>query len=741
MFIGKLVEGIQQVAAELGQAAIWVSGFSALWAIGALSIGLFLKKFNIVKSGRNAVIAIFVLISIATGALIFGFVTDDFSMRYVVEVSSAAQPLLYKITALWGRMSGSLLFWLWLLTIGGAIVVWQNRKARDTLADYALIPIAIVQLFFIILVTGLIEGVYNPLARFPDGAAMPDGRGMNPLLQTPSMAFHPPTLYIGWISLTVPFAFAVAALMSGRIGSDWILRSRRWMLFSWIILTIGITLGGNWAYRELGWGGYWAWDPVENASFMPWLLGTAYLHSVMIQEKRNMLKLWNILLITLAFQFTLLGTFITRSGIITSVHAFAQSDIGGYFLGFIIASTAGVIALVVYRWQRLKSANRLESLLSRESSFILNNWLLVGLTLIILWGTLWPIISEAINGKKAAVPETFFNQVVIIPGLILLFLTGAGPIISWKKITPNNFRRMFVSPILVGLIAAAVAWVFLAFRAHATIKAETTTIEVGTTIIAVGTEATIAAIKTIIQGATATIFAAPNLFGQVWGFLTFSGQPIPIYSMICVFASVFVLVAICSEFYRGANLRTKRQQTSFLNGLWLLIQRNKRRYGGYIIHIGIVIVYIGIMGSKGYFLLKSESLKLGESMDVGAYQLTMTEPFREEHGNFFRSGVVFDVAKNGKPKTTMRPARHYYYKAGQGEQDTIESAIHHNGLNDLYIALGPLPAKIDADTDVNVQVYHNPLIGVVWIGVAVMVLGGIIAIAQRSDPKPQSQTV
>ena len=710
MFIENLVEGIQRMAAELGQAAIWLSVFSTLWAIVLLCIGLRQRNPNAVQSGRNAVVATFILITIATGALVFGFVTDDFSMRYVVEVSSADQPLLYKITALWGRMSGSLLFWLWLLTVAAVIVVWQNRKATDTLADYSLIPIAIVQLFFIILVTGLIEGVYNPLARFPGGQVAVDGEGMNPLLQTPSMAIHPPTLYIGWISLTVPFAFAVGALMSGRIGSDWILRSRRWMLFSWIILTIGITLGGNWAYQELGWGGYWAWDPVENASFMPWLLGTAYLHSVMIQEKRNMLKLWNILLITLAFQFTLLGTFITRSGIITSVHSFAQSDIGGYFLGFILASTGGVIALVVYRWQRLKSANRLESLLSRESAFVLNNWLLVGLTLIILWGTLWPIISEAIQGEKAAVPESFFNQVVIIPGLLLLFLTGAGPIISWKKITPNNFRRMFLSPIFVGLVAAAVAWIFLAFRAEAATVAVT---EVST----------------------------PNLFTRVWEFLTFNGHSIPTFSVLCVFASVFVIVAIFSEFYRGAKLRTKRQETSFLNGLWLLIQRNKRRYGGYIIHIGIVIVYIGIMGSKGYFLVKDASLKLGDSMEIGAYQLTMKDAHQKEHENYYRSEIVFSVEKDGQQVTAMKPARHFYFKAGQGEQDTIESAIHTIGFfNHLYIALGPLPSKIDANTDVNVKVYLNPLIRVVWIGVAVMVLGGIIAIAQKSDPKPRLQT-
>ena len=673
------------MTAEIGQAAIFLSVLSGLWAIGFLCIGLRTRNQNAIRSGRNAVIATFILISIATGALIYGFVTDDFSMRYVVEVSSAAQPLLYKITALWGRMSGSLLFWLWLLTVAGAVVVWQNhrytKETHDTLSDYSLIPIAVVQLFFIILVTGLIEGVYNPLARFPNGQMAPDGAGMNPLLQTPSMAFHPPTLYIGWIALTVPFAFAVGALASGRISSAWILRSRRWTLFSWIVLTIGITLGGNWAYRELGWGGYWAWDPVENASFMPWLLCTAYLHSVMIQEKRNMLKLWNILLITLAFQFTLLGTFITRSGIISSVHAFAQSDIGGYFLGFILTSTAGVIGLIIYRWKRLKSINRLESLLSRESAFVLNNWLLVGLTLIILWGTLWPIISEAINGEKSSVPEAFFNQVVIIPGLLLLFLTGAGPIISWKKITANNFKRMFFLPLVMGLVAGTLTWGFLAF-----VKDETSVL----------------------------------------------------YSVLCVSVSTFVIVAIFAEFYRGAKLRAKRQETSLLNGLNLLIQRNKRRYGGYIIHIGIVILYIGIMGSKGYFLLESKGLRIGESMEVGEFQLTMKDSFEKEFENYRRTGVVFDVAKNGRQIGTMEPARHFYYKTGQGDQETIESAIRHFGVNDFYIALGSIPLDVKTGGVVNVQVYYNPLISVVWIGVAVMVLGGIVAIAEKSEHNKDS---
>ncbi len=665
------------MVAEIGRAGIWLSVFSCLWAIALLLSGLRYKNYNAILSGRNGVVGTFLLISVATGALIYGFVTNDFSMKYVAEVSSQSQPLLYKFTALWGGMSGSLLFWLWLVTVFGAMVAWQNGRVVDNIGDYALVTVSVVQLFFIVLVTGLIEGVYNPLARFPHGSLPLDGAGMNPLLQTPSMAFHPPSLYVGFVSLTVPFSFAIGALAAGKIDSAWIFRSRRWMIASWLVLTLGIALGGNWAYRELGWGGYWAWDPVENASFMPWLLGTAFLHSVMIQEKRNMLKLWNVVLITLAFEFTILGTFITRSGIISSVHAFAQSDIGGYFLGFIICSSLGVAALICYRWNELKSKNRLESLLSRESAFLLNNWMFVGLTLIILWGTLWPIITEGVTGEKSAVPEAFFNKVVIVPGIVLLFLTGAGPIISWKKLTPSNFKRIFLKPMLFGFLIGALSWGYLATKGHTN----------------------------------------------------------RIFSVLCVFTAVFSFVAIVDQFYRGAKLRARRQETSFFLGLSRLIQRNKRRYGGYIVHIGIVVVYIGIMGSKGYFLLESKSLRLGESINIGNYTLTMRDSFRERHANHSRGGVVLSVKKGEKPIGTMLPARGFYDRAGQGDQDTIESAIHHFGLNDLYVALGPVPEDVPSFVGsgalVPVQVYHNPLINLVWFGVGIMMIGGVIALAEK----------
>ncbi|MFP6722016.1 MAG: heme lyase CcmF/NrfE family subunit [Candidatus Poribacteria bacterium] len=670
------------MASEIGQAAIWLAVFSTLWAIGMLSIGLRNRNNNAIISGRNGVVATFGLISIAVAGLIYGFLTDDFSIRYVAEGSSFYQPVLYKIAALWGKMSGSLLFWLWLIALFGTVFVWQNRRATDRLTDHALIPISIVMLFFIILVSGLIRGVYNPLSRFPNGGVIPDGAGMNPLLQTPSMAFHPPILYIGFVSLTIPFAFAIGALMSGRIDNDWIIRSRRWTLFSWLALTVGITLGGNWAYRELGWGGYWAWDPVENASLMPWLLCSAYLHSVMIQEKRNMLKVWNIILMVLAFEFTILGTFITRSGIITSVHAFAEGDIGIYFMSFILLSIFTIAGLIVFRWEELKSLNCLESFLSKESAFVLNNWLFVALTLIVLWGTLWPIISEAMTGQKTAVPEEFFNKTVIIPGLMLLFLTGVGPIISWRKLTLSNLKHVFSKPIISALILLIPTVIYLFLNG-----------------------------KTLVETRS-------------------------IYTILCMFCAVFVLVAIADEFYRGGKLRSKRHEIGFLSGLIRLIKRNKRRYGGYIVHVGIVIVYIGIMGSKGYFLLESKSVTNGQSIEIGKYQLTLNNGFQEKFPNFVLAGAYFDVKKNGKHIKTVQPARGFYFQAGQGEQDTIESAITHFGLDDLYIALGPLPQNaaeyVSRGEPVSVQVYHNPLISLVWIGVAIMFAGGCVAMLEKN---------
>ena len=679
--------------AEIGQATIWLALFSCCWTMIAIFLGMRYEHLGAVQSGRNAVIVTFCLITTATFALVYSFLTDDFSLFYVYEGSSLKQPVFYKITALWGKMSGSLLFWLWLLTLFSAVVVWQNRQKPSSLekstplADYALITLAFVSLFFVVLVTGLIEGVRNPLARFPQDIIRPDGLGMNPLLQTPSMAIHPPLLYIGFISLTVPFSFAMGALISGNVSNLWLHLSRRWTLFSWITLTVGIALGGNWAYQELGWGGYWAWDPVENASFMPWLLCSAYLHSAMIQEKRNMLKIWNIILVSLSFGFTILGTFITRSGIISSVHAFAQSQVGGFFAFFLVVLLAGTTFLILIRSNKLKSPNQIGSLLSRESAFVLNNWILVALTAMILFGTLWPIISEAVTQQKMAVPEAYFNQIVIIPGLILLLLTGIGPIISWKTLTLSNFNRVFAKPTAISIVFGLLALGF--FFVNREIETSTSTI---------------------------------------------------VLSALCVLGATFVITAIVEEFYRGGKLRAKRNQVNLFSGMLRLLWKNRRRYGGYIVHIGIVILYIGIMGSKGYDRLATESLTQGQSIKVRNYEFLSGNGFQERHENFDLSGINFEIKKNGQTITTMQPARAFYHTAGQGDQDTIESAIHHIGLNNLYIALGPLPSTFPNydDEPITVEVYHNPLINLVWVGIAVMFIGGWIAILESTVPETRT---
>ncbi len=655
---------------ELGRISIVLSVVSCLWAVLALSIGLKQRHDRFIRSGRHGIIAAFVLSSLAVIALEYAFLVHDYSLRYVWEHSSQQQPLVYRVTALWGGMAGSLLFWFWLLCICGLILVWQAYRQRERLIDFALVPLAITQLFFAILTTGIVRGMSGPFEELM--RTVTDGRGMNPLLQTPSMVLHPPTLYIGFVSMTVPFAFAVGSLASGGGGSRWISLSRRWTIFAWLSLAVGIILGGGWAYGELGWGGYWAWDPVENASLMPWLLSTAFLHSVMVQERRNMLKIWNLLLIVLAFEFTLFGTFITRSGIISSVHAFGQSDIGHYFLGFIVLSGAGVAALMILRWDQLQSPNRLDSFLSRESAFLLNNWLLVGMTATTLWGTMYPILSEAVTGDKISVSEPFFNKVNVPLGLAMLIMTGIGSVISWKKATASNFRRAFLWPTILGLVGAVISV----------------------------------------------------------GLFSYTGYPIAtlsmFYTFLCIFAAIFVLAITLIEFHRGAWLRMKRDGSNPITATITLISRNKRRYGGYIVHIGIVFIFIGILGSKGYQRSIVRKLAPGESTSIAGFDIRFDKQFTQQKSHVLLEGVELAVSKEGKQIGTMRPARGHYNLPDQ--QPTTEAAMRRRLRGDLYVAYGGM----EEDGQTRLQIYYNPLVSFVWIGSFIMLFGGVVCLAQGS---------
>lgn len=654
---------------DIGQASTILMIVVTVWSLIVLTIGLKRQKPSLIKSGRNGVVAAFMLGTLAIVSLMYGFISRDFSIRYVAEHSNRELPYRYTFAALWGGQQGSLLFWVWILTIFGALVVYQSRKDEDNLTNHALIPIAFCELFFTILITVVV----NPFEKLPRPVA--DGMGLTPLLQHSRMMIHPPTLYTGFISTTIPFAFAVGALMSGAGTSQWLVKCRRWAIFSWITLTAGVMLGGSWAYEELGWGGYWAWDPVENASLIPWFMSTAFLHSIMIQEKRNMLKVWNIILVILTFELCIFGTFLTRSGVISSVHSFAESNIGPFFLTFIGITSVGSLVLGIRRREELKSPNKLDSLLSRESSFLLNNWILAALAFATLCGTVFPVLSEWFTGDKISVSAPFFNKVNVPIGLALLILTGIGPIVSWKKATLSNFKKTFAAPLISGAIG-----------------------------------------------------------GSIFGFLLSAwGYPIlnlkSIYSIICIFGSFFVLATIMSEFYRGSKVRAKRDGLNFFSAIMALIGKNKRRYGGYIIHVGVVMIFIGILGSSAYQKVATKTLAIGESLDIGKFTLKYIKDFSEIEPNVTFQGVELAVLKSGKPVDTLRPSRGTYVRGPEGEP-TVEAAIRRRPLGDLYVA-----CTVPQGGQVTLQAYYNPLVNLIWFGTAIMVLGGMVAIAEKTRKK------
>lgn len=645
---------------NLGELSLALTILTCLWAIGALAYGLKKGSRDFILSGRRCINCIFLLVTLASGALIYGFVTRDFSIQYVANHSSRDLPMFYTISAFWAGQEGSLLFWLWLLTLFAMILVWQSRKVEDDLTNYALFTVVISALFF----ACAIVFFSNPFDRFMHRSPPQDGIGLSALLQNPGMIVHPPTLFTGYAGFTIPFAYALGVLLSGKGGNQWLLISRRWTIISWLFLTIGIILGGKWAYVVLGWGGYWAWDPIENASLMPWLVSTAFLHSVMIQEKRNMFKIWNIFLITLTFELCIFGTFLTRSGIVSSVHTFAESNLPSLFLGFIIVSSIAIFFFTIIRRRQLKSQRSFDALLSRESTFLLNNLILLGLTFATLWGTMYPVISEAFTGEKISVSEPFFNIVNRPIGLALLILTGICPLISWKKATVSNFTKNLLIPLI------------LAF-----------------------------------SGTVASYIVYKNL---------------GIYSLICIFGSLFVLITILTEFYRGTVARAKRKGTNIFRAFFSLVWRNKRRYGGHIVHIGIVMVFIGIMGSTGFKTKLEKSLAKGESFQIGRYTVTYAESFREQRRNVLLSGVKLVVKNHEKEVTTLTPAKAFYPQ--QHQQPTSELDIYSTPFKDLYAAL----SDITKDGRATLAFYINPLVNWIWVGCWIMIAGAVIVILEKA---------
>jgi cytochrome c-type biogenesis protein CcmF len=640
--------------ADLGRAALVTSFLLLLYALAAGSLAAWKGRRRLAESAQNALIASFGATAVASAVLLAALARHDFSFQYVADHTSRELPLGYTLTAFWGGQEGSLL--LWLLVLSGysvAAVLTARRAGREVLA-WVVPTLGLVGTFFAV----LLVFVASP---FATQAAVADGAGLNPSLQNPYMAIHPPMLYLGYVGLTVPFAFAMGALLARRTDERWIVATRRWTLAAWAFLGLGQLLGAHWAYVEIGWGGYYAWDPVENAALMPWLAATAFLHSVMIQEKRGMLKVWNVLLVVLAFCLSLFGTFLTRSGIIQSIHSFTQSSIGPWFLGFICLITAGSVALVFARLPLLRSKTRLESLVSREATFLYNNLLLVALALTILWGVVYPILSEAVTGEAASVSKPYYNFFLHTFGLPLLLLMGIGPLVAWRRASLRALGRTFLWP-----LGAAVA--------------------AGIGLLAAG--------------------AGSSRIG-----------------VIAYTFSVFVLASIALEFARGTSARKALGGVGWPAAFSSLVSRNRRRYGGYVVHAAVVLLAIGVAGSSAYQTVREARLQPGESMTVAGDRLVFRGFQTRTEGNHRAIRALVDVYRGDKYFGRYKPGKNQYFAE---DQVSNEVAIRHDLLTggDLFL----IADQVNSNGSIDLKALQKPLVNLIWLAGLVFLGGSLIAL-------------
>ncbi|MER3545197.1 MAG: cytochrome C biogenesis protein [Chloroflexota bacterium] len=664
--------------ADLGLWATALAFACAVYAVAASLYGARRSQPVWVESARNAAVAVLPLLTLASLTVIVSLVRGDFHLAYVVNTSNRAMPTFLKVTALWGGQNGSILFWSWLMSAFAFGVMLRKWDRDRELMPYVIAVTMITQAFFI----GLVLFFANPFAKYwelpsgdivsavlPPAGALPfraaDGNGLNPLLRHPGMIAHPPMLYLGFVGFTIPYAFAIAALLAGGYRSDaWIRTTRRWTLAAWLFLSLGLLLGGRWAYDVLGWGGYWGWDPVENAAFLPWLTGTAFLHSVMIQEKRGMLKVWNMVLIILTYCLVILGTFITRTGVISSVHAFARSEIGVPFFIFVGAALVGSVALLISRLEGLKGENQLDSLLSREAAFLLNNLLFMGITLAVFWGTFFPIFSELFTGTKITVGPPFYNRVTGPQFAALVLLMGVGPLIAWRRASAKALGRLLWLPTASALLLAVLL-----------------------------------------------VLLGVGIPGAVVGFAI----------------AEFTAAATLSEFWRGARARQRSSGEPFLTALSRLIGRNRRRYGGYLIHLGVVLIAIGVVGSHFFQKESQATLGRGESMSIAGYTFVY-EGFREVSpkpgDDLVRDIAAVGLYRDGRRLATLEPQREFY----QTTQETLTPPALYGGrmgLEDIYLLLvGWEQAGL---ASASFKVYINPLVNFIWLGGVVFILGTLVA--------------
>ncbi|HUQ91667.1 MAG TPA: heme lyase CcmF/NrfE family subunit [Bryobacteraceae bacterium] len=643
---------------NLGAIAILLALCLSGYAILASVIGKLRSKPRLVVSGQRAVYTIWMLLTAASAMLVYALITSDFRFAYVASHSNRAMPVVYKFAAWWGGMEGSLLLWAWILSTYSAIVVFSNRNKFRDMMPYVTAILMVVQGFFLILIS-FPENPFQMLAVGKGITEVPDGNGLNPLLQYWTMAIHPPMLYCGYVGFVVPFAFAIGSLITRQAGDAWIHTTRRWTIITWMFQSAGVLLGAGWAYAVLGWGGYWGWDPVENASLLPWITATAFLHSVMMQEKKGMMKVWNMVLISSTFFLCIFGTFLTRSGIVGSVHAFAQSPIGKYFVIFLAAGIAAVVYLILDRLDYLKSESQLESVVSRESSFLFNNLILLASCFAVLWGTIFPVISEAVTGEKISVDAPFYNRVNVPIGLFLLFLTGVGPLIAWRRSSIESLKRAFLIPSILGL-----------------------------------------GLMVVLVIAGVRHFYALMSFG------------------LCM----FVTATITIEFWKGSRTIAAKSGQNLFAAMVELTHRNTRRYGGYIVHMGMVFLFLGFTGAA-FNKDSTQDVKVGSSFHLGRYELKIRDLLDGDTDNYSWRRAVVEVYVGGSQVGTLEPEQRLY-KASK--QPTSEVAIRRRLNEDLYLNFAGVTN--DGRNLAIIQSYVFPLVSWIWVGFCTLLIGSIICL-------------
>ncbi|HXE79955.1 MAG TPA: cytochrome c-type biogenesis CcmF C-terminal domain-containing protein [Vicinamibacterales bacterium] len=646
--------------ASLGAFVLLAAFVTAAYAASMSVAGARRRSTRLIESGIGALYFTAALMTIASGVIVHAFVAGDYRIRYVHQYSDTAQPLFYKLTSYWGGLDGSILFWVFLLSVFGALAVRVNRERHRELIPYVVATIAVVEMFFLFLM--IIHR--NPFETYLTQSPV-DGRGLNPLLQNPYMVVHPPSLYIGFVGMTIPFAFCIAALITGYLDDAWLRAVRRWTMVSWLFLSLGLMLGMIWAYEELGWGGIWMWDPVENAGLLPWFPATAFLHSVIVQERRSMLRVWNVALVIVAFFLTIFATFMTRSGVVQSVHAFGEDrELAMMFTIFMVAIIVFSFGLVIWRLPLLRSRNELDSWISREAAFLVNNWILLFAAVFVLFATMFPTLSEAVTGERLTVGPPFFNKWMTPIGFALLFLTGAAPLVAWRKSSLSSLRQQFLWPTVISIAT-------------------------GAALVALGV--------------------------RVWT------------SGICFVLCAFVAATIVQEFLQGARVRQQGTGTDLLTALIGLVGRNKRRYGGYIVHLGIVLIFLGIAG-EGFKREEQVLLRPGQQTIVGPYTIRLDAIRITEDPQKQAVTGHLSVFEDGRELGKMYPAKWFFRK--HEEEPTTEVAIRRGVTEDLYLIM---PAFDVAAQSASLHIMINPLVNWIWVGFGILALGtGIALLPERT---------